>query len=88
MLGQMLKVWNFSLSVFFCCILTFLIILIKPLTTKAYDKRASSGDSVDNGLDASVQYGIVLDFSHTVNHTFVKLGRLVIPAQRVAEGIL
>ena len=48
MLGQMLKSWNFSLSVFFSCILTLLIILIKPLTTKAHDRRAS-GDCGTSG---------------------------------------
>ena len=41
MLGQMIKSRNFSLSVFFLCILTLLIILIKPLTTKAYDRCIS-----------------------------------------------
>ena len=40
MLGRMLKSWNFSLCIF-SCILTLLIILIKPLTTKAHDRRAS-----------------------------------------------
>ena len=48
MLGQMLKSWNFSLSVFFSSILTLLIILIKPLTTKAHDRRAS-GDCGTSG---------------------------------------
>ena len=42
MLWQMLKSWNFSLSVFFLAFLLCLyIILIKPLTTKAHDRRAS-----------------------------------------------
>ena len=49
MLGQMLKSWNLSLSVFFSCILILLIILIKPLTTKAYDRRAS-GDCGTSGV--------------------------------------
>ena len=46
---QLLKSWNFSLSVFFLAFLTLLIILIKPLTTKAHDRRASS-DCGTSGL--------------------------------------
>ena len=49
MLGQMLKSWNFSLSVFFSFNLTLLIISIKPLSTKAYDRRAS-GDCDNSGV--------------------------------------
>ena len=49
MLGQMLKSWNFSLYVFFSCTLSLLIILIKPLSTKTYD-RCASGDCGTSGL--------------------------------------
>ena len=35
------KVMEFQFLYIFSCILTLLIILIKPLTTKAYDKRTS-----------------------------------------------
>ena len=40
--------WNFSLSVFFSCILTLLFITIKAITTKTYDRRAS-GDCGTSG---------------------------------------
>ena len=43
------KVMEFQSLCIFSCILTFLIILIKPLTTKAHDRRAS-GDCGTSGL--------------------------------------
>ena len=46
--GQML-VLEFKYFCIFSCILTLLIILIKPLTTKAYDRRAS-GDCGTSGF--------------------------------------
>ena len=42
------KVMEFQSLCIFSCILTSLIILIKPLTTKAHDRRAS-GDCVTSG---------------------------------------
>ena len=48
MLGQML-VMKFQSLCIFSCILTLLIILIKPLTTKAHDRHAS-GDIGTSGL--------------------------------------
>ena len=45
---QNVRVNVVSLSIFFSCILTLLIILIKPLTTKAYDRDAS-GDCGTSG---------------------------------------
>ena len=61
MLGQMLKSWNFSLSVFFLAFLTLtlLIILIKPLTTKAHDRRASG----DCGISGSCYQQISLNLA-------------------------
>ena len=47
MLGQML-VMEFQSLCIFSCILTLLIILIKPLTSKAHDRRAS-GDCGTSG---------------------------------------
>ena len=49
MLGQMFKVLEFKSFCIFSCILIMLIILIKPLTTKAYDRRAS-GDCGTSGI--------------------------------------
>ena len=43
------KVLEFKSFCFFSCILSLLIILIKPLTTKAYDRRAS-GDCGTSGF--------------------------------------
>ena len=43
------KVWEFKSFCICSCILSLLIILIKPLTTKAYDRRAS-GDCGTSGL--------------------------------------
>ena len=43
------KVLEFKSFCIFSCILTLLIILIKPLTTKAYDRRAS-GDCGTSGF--------------------------------------
>ena len=45
------KVMEIESLCIFSCILTLLIILIKPLTTKAYDRRAS-GDCGTSGLDS------------------------------------
>ena len=42
------KVFEFKSFCIFSCILTLLVILIKPLTTKAYDRRAS-GDCGTSG---------------------------------------
>ena len=47
------KSWNFYSFCIFSCILTLLIILIKPLTTKAYDRRAS-GDFGSSGCPVCV----------------------------------
>ena len=41
MIRANVKVMEFQSLCIFSCILTLLIILIKPLTTKAYDRRAS-----------------------------------------------
>ena len=46
------KVLEFKSFCIFSCILTLLVILIKPLTTKAYDRRAS-GDCGTSGLKSS-----------------------------------
>ena len=58
------KVLEFKSFCIFSCILTLLIILIKPLTTKAYDRRAS-GDCGTSGLSGSKNWrcgvGIRLD---------------------------
>ena len=43
------KVMEFQSLCIFSCILTLLIILIKPLTTKAHDRRAS-GDCGTSGV--------------------------------------
>ena len=48
------KVMEFQSLCIFSCILTLLIILIKPLTTKAHDRRAS-GDCGTSGMSSAVE---------------------------------
>ena len=51
------QVMEFQSLCIFSCILTLLIILIKPLTTKAHDRRAS-GDCGTSGLPIGLDYDI------------------------------
>ena len=54
------KVIEFQSLCIFSCILTLLIILIKPLTTKAHDRRASS-DCVQKTGQGHLQMRVCLD---------------------------
>ena len=54
--GANFKVLEFKSFCIFSCILTLLIILINPLTTKAYDRRAS-GDCGTSGVGKRVGTG-------------------------------
>ena len=51
------KVMEFQSLFIFCCILTLLIILIKPLTTKAHDRRAS-GECGTSGPEGFITVAI------------------------------
>ena len=71
------KVLEFKSFCIFSCILTLLIILIKPLTTKAYDRRAS-GDCGTSGCKMGLAWLVL---------TMVKHGLTIVIITMVNHGI-
>ena len=72
------KVLEFKSFCIFSCILTLLIILIKPLTTKAYDRRASGDCGTSGSIYKYSRSTQVWDYYERL-HLALKYSRVAVP---------